>query len=158
MAERTVQKLQTEIDRMEVKPAVFLQKSQTNWFWTVFFLCVDGHRSFQKEWQAFHFLSFFSNLKYFFPCRPHCWLRRRRRPVWRRTWSTLFRASATSKKFWRVPPAFEAWGDTLKSRSSQVYVWKEEERRCESMKAFLKKHLDGCHACRSVQSQCPVNN
>merc|ERR1711877_67557 len=31
--------------------------------------------------------------------RLHCWLKRRRRPVWRRTWSTLFRASATSKKF-----------------------------------------------------------
>ena len=46
----------------------------------------------------------------FSPYRPHCWLRRRRRPGWRRTWSTLFRASATSKKFWRVPPAFEAWG------------------------------------------------
>ena len=51
-----------------------------------------------------------SYLKSFSPCRLHCWLRRRRRPGWRRTWSTLFRASATSKKFRRVPPAFEAWG------------------------------------------------
>merc|ERR550517_1209898 len=53
MAERTVQKLQTEIDRM----------------------------------------------------RLHCWQRRARRLGWRKTWSILYRASATSNYcFFGLPP------------------------------------------------------
>ena len=104
MAERTVQKLQTEIDRMEV--SIYSQ-----FYFLKCFLFI--------EWM---FL-LFSNLYNDFLCRLPCWQRRTRRRGWRRTWSILYRASETSKsRFSPQKHLVQSIGDDMKVFLGVLYA------------------------------------
>ena len=129
------------------------------------------------EWRSERFSLFLKQYFWWFfsPCRLHCWQRRARRLEWRRTWSTLFRASATSNYcFFSLPPCSAKASGTCRSWSLGVSytlvhtslgdIWRSlgpiscEQTLAKVQRGFVLENLKCRHARRSVQSRCPVNN